>query len=229
MSDGTKLYHELDWAAKRWDWFNEGRTVEPRSFCQFWRTVLFYATAKWCLGPLLWLLAALPTFPTIPFPSVLMPFVRAAGTGGWAAIQAAGRGGWALLRASGRMVWLLLAPLRLLFKPALSPVLASAVNAGNRISDFGQQHKRGLRIISLGFAVTYLIFVALFIVLVLLLASWFWTLIGTGSLLLAGFSIYGFLKSGAPGLILDALVLLSDAASAAKHGICPPIRIIRRV
>ncbi|KKK89062.1 hypothetical protein LCGC14_2736860, partial [marine sediment metagenome] len=195
MSDGTKLYHELDWAAKRWDWFNGGRVVEPRSFCQFWRTVLFYATAKWFLGPLARLLSALPSLPSLPFPAALMPFIQAVGTGGWAALQATSRGAWVLFRGSGRMVWFFLSPLRLLFKPTLSPVLTSAVNAGNRISDFSQQHKRGLHIISLGFVVTYLVILALFIVLMLLLLSWFWTLIGAGGLLMAGFSIYGFFKS----------------------------------
>lgn len=41
-----RTYHESEWAARRWDWFNEGRVVKPRSFCQFWRTVLIYATLK---------------------------------------------------------------------------------------------------------------------------------------------------------------------------------------
>lgn len=58
MNDETKLYHEADWAAKRWDWFNQGRIVEPKSFCQFWRTVVLYATVKWLL--------VLATFPMRP-------------------------------------------------------------------------------------------------------------------------------------------------------------------
>ena len=51
-------YQKSDWAVRTWDWFNGGRQVEPKSFCQFWRTVVLYATVKRLL------LAA--TFPARP-------------------------------------------------------------------------------------------------------------------------------------------------------------------
>ncbi len=51
MSNETRLYGESDWAAERWDWFNEGRIVEPKSFCQFWRTVFLYVAIKQLLTP----------------------------------------------------------------------------------------------------------------------------------------------------------------------------------
>lgn len=42
-------YHASTWAVRRWDWFNGGKQVQPQSFCQFWRTVILYATVKWVL------------------------------------------------------------------------------------------------------------------------------------------------------------------------------------
>ena len=37
-------YFEGTWAVRRWDRFNGGKQVVPRSFCQFWRTILLWAT-----------------------------------------------------------------------------------------------------------------------------------------------------------------------------------------
>ena len=45
-----KIYSETDWAVRRWDRFND-RLVKPLSFCQFWRTVLLYATIQQMLAP----------------------------------------------------------------------------------------------------------------------------------------------------------------------------------
>ena len=53
--------------------------------------------------------------------------------------------------------------------------------------------------------------------------NWFWTSIVAGALTAAvaiGFACYGFYKSG-------VLRLLWEAVVAAKHGICPPVRIVR--
>lgn len=44
------VYEADDWAVKRWDWFNGGRRVTPKSFCQFWRCVFLWATMKQILG-----------------------------------------------------------------------------------------------------------------------------------------------------------------------------------
>ena len=227
--DGTKLYHEMDWAAQRWDWFNEGRIVEPRSFCQFWRTVLLYATVALLLRPLERFLVSLPSLPNIPFPSALGPFIQAAGKGGWFVLQAGKGVAWFLWRIAGRVSWLLTYPLRLAARPTLSPVLATAVSAGRRIDTYGKQHRKGLDIFVRVLVAIYIATLVTVIATWLLLTSWAWTLIGVGAITVTGFAAYGFFKSGAPGLILDVLVLVSDAASAAKHGVCPPVRIIRRV
>lgn len=45
-----RVYAESDWAVRRWDRFND-RLVKPLSFCQFWRTVLLYATIQQLLAP----------------------------------------------------------------------------------------------------------------------------------------------------------------------------------
>ena len=39
-----KLYTTMDWMVRRWDRINGGRKVAPKSFCQFWRAVLLWAT-----------------------------------------------------------------------------------------------------------------------------------------------------------------------------------------
>jgi hypothetical protein len=227
MSDGTKLYHEMDWAARRWDWFNEGFIIEPKSFCQFWRTVLFYATVAYFFRPLERLLGSFPSLPSIPVPSALGPAIHEVGKGGWVALQVGGRVIWFLLRTGRHLLWLLSYPLRFIGRPIVSPVLASTVRTGKRIDTYGKQHKEGLRVAWKRFAVIYLGALAVFIAIVLLRAVGAWALIGAGAITVGGFALYGFFKSSAPGLILDILVLLSDAASAAKHGVCPPVRIIR--
>lgn len=44
VEDEVQIYSENEWAVKRWDWFHRGEKKEPHSFCQFWRTVLLWAT-----------------------------------------------------------------------------------------------------------------------------------------------------------------------------------------
>ncbi len=216
-ADEARVYHESDWAARRWDWFNEGRLVAPKSFCQLWRTVLLYATVAYFVRPFERLLVSLPS---IPIPAAL-------GKGGWFALRAGGRGSWFLLRAAVRCVWLLTLPLRIIGRPRVSPTLAAAERAGNRIRTFGDKHEYGLTLAWRVFLIVEVGAIVTFIAIALLLESWFWTLVGVGGIVVTGFAAYGLLKSGAFGLMLDVLGLLSNAALAAKHGVCPPVRIIR--
>lgn len=46
IEEDVRTYQASEWAAKRWDWFNRGKVIEPLSFCQFWRTVLIWATLR---------------------------------------------------------------------------------------------------------------------------------------------------------------------------------------
>ena len=66
----VRTYHETEWAVRRWDRFNGERTVEPKSFCQFWRTVLLYATVQQLLAPLAWVQRGVPAvnLPGVPVP-----------------------------------------------------------------------------------------------------------------------------------------------------------------
>ncbi|KKK92392.1 hypothetical protein LCGC14_2703370, partial [marine sediment metagenome] len=52
-------------------------------------------------------------------------------------------------------------------------------------------------------------------------------LVGIGGVVGGLFTLYGFFKSGAAGLVLQVLGLIWGAAVAAKHGVCPPARIVR--
>lgn len=42
----TRVYRSSDWAVRRWDSVNRGVQIDPLSFCQFWRTVLLWATLQ---------------------------------------------------------------------------------------------------------------------------------------------------------------------------------------
>jgi hypothetical protein len=218
MNDETKLYHELDWAARRWDWFNKGRIVEPRSFCQFWRTALLYATLKQLFGPLTRPLSAIGSFLDVPMP-IPKPVRRF--------MPVVAKAGWFMLRTGGRIAWLLTYPLRSIVRQTASPVLTRAVRTGKRIDTFEKRHRKGVRIALVCFLAFYVAALASYFAVLLFLATGLWMFVGLGALVLGSFALYGFFKSGAPGVILDGLVLLSDAALAAKHGVCPPVRIIR--
>lgn len=160
MNDDTRLYHESDWATRRWDWFNRGKLVEPKSFCQFWRTVLLYVTIKQ-----------------------------------------------------------LLTPARLVGRPAVRGVIA----VGESMDTFEQRHRTGLKVFALGLLAIYFGGVAILILALAFTASSFWTSVAIGSVVgtgFFGFAIYGFVKIGAVRLVWEAAV-------AAKHGVCPPIKIVR--
>lgn len=179
-------YRDSSWAVRRWDWFNKPWQPLPLSYCQFWRTVLVYATIKWLLTPLNFL------------PTPLL---------------------WLLL-IGGRTLWLLALPLRSLLPLVARPALAGGVRAAEPIVAFGKRHKEGLGNLYVAFVCLWLLGVAGYWLVMALLASLFWTLIGGVGLVVISFAAYGFIKSGALGL-------LWQAAIATHHGICPPVEIIR--
>ena len=39
-----RVYNHDEWAVRRWDALHDGIQVEPKSFCQFWRTVYIWCT-----------------------------------------------------------------------------------------------------------------------------------------------------------------------------------------
>ena len=179
-------YNDSSWAARRWDWFNKPSLVVPLSYCQFWRTVLVYATLKWILTPLRFL---------------PKPLLR-------------------LLLAGGRVLWFLAWPLRLVIPLIARPSAAAAVRVCNPIVDFGEQHKETLTNLYVLFVFLYMGSVVIAAIVFVFLASWFWSLVGIGGLVVGSLALFGFIKTGAPGLLWQATV-------AAKHGICPPVMIVR--
>lgn len=200
------VYHESERAVRTWDWFNEGRIVEPKSFCQFWRTVLMYATIKWTLSPVQWFERVMPR---IPFPRFLGPL-----------ILLPIKGCWLLLRWGVRFLWFLLHPVRRGSKPVNRAVLAAAVSLGEPIQAFGQRHKVGLERFGIGFLIVFYGGGLVLLVVFAFLASWFLTLVIGGGVIVGSFTVYGFFKSGTLGLLWGAAVVTHDV-------VCPPITILR--
>lgn len=216
--DDVRTYQGSEWAARRWDWFNEGRLVEPLSFCQFWRTVVVWASIKWITAPLFWLDDVVDTWLEVHIlskvPSLRIP---------WRLALLPLKGCWLILREGARGLWRLTYPLRCAARPVGGAALASAVNTGERIEAFIKRHEDGLEALGGGVVVLVVVCTVVLVSVVLLLASWFWTLVAIGALIAAvmvGFACYGIAKSG-------ALRLLGEAAVVVHHGICPPIRIVR--
>jgi hypothetical protein len=125
-----------------------------------------------------------------------------------------------LLRGFARGLWFLLYPLRLLFPPLGRAVRAGVVSVGEPLEAFGERHEDILKVFFTGLAIVYILGLVGFLLVISLLASWFWTLISIGSVTVGSMALYGFFKSGAAGLLWGAAV-------AAKHGVCPPVTIVR--
>jgi len=208
-------YRDSEWAVRRWDWFNGGRVVEPLSFCQFWRTVLVWATLKVLFLPLIWLSALVNA---IPVPNLTLP------TPPRQLVYAPLKGCWLLMGLCLRILWFLAHPLRLAAKPIGRGALAGAVGAGERVGTFYGYHRAEMEAVGTALIILLVAVVFIFYLLLAFLASWFWTLIGIASgigiLTIGGFTIYGVAKSGVLGLLWQAGV-------ATHHGICPPVRIVR--
>ena len=218
----VRLYREFDWATQRWDWFNSGRIVEPKSFCQFWRTVLLYVTIKQLLAPIRVARGFVPSI-TIPGPKIPQSVSRRAGS----LLRSVGRG-------SVHGLWLLAYSFRLLFPPVGRAALAGVVNVGEPIEAFVKRNGDGLRVVGIGLLVAIGLFyggVAILLLVLAFLANWFWTLAAIGGVIVIPLAFYGLLKSGFFGMARDVIFpvldLLWDAAVTAKHGVCPPVRIVR--
>lgn len=210
-----RTYHESEWAVGRWDYFNEGRAVEPKSFCQFWRTVLVYATVKQVLSPFRRLGKATPK---VPLPRI--PFAGRA-------IALSAKGGVFLVQGVARLLWRLTFPLRAALKPAGRLAFTGAVNAGEQVGDFNECHREGVKQFGFGLVLTLYGALVVFLLVICLFVSWLWTLVAIGGIVGGLFAFYGFFRSGTAALVLQVLGLFWGVAVAAKHGVCPPARIVR--
>ena len=202
-------YHESSWAVRRWDWLNGGKVVMPQSFCQFWRTALLYASIRWLLLPLAALgeLAQRIPLPTLPR-FMLAPFLLLC------------QGCWLAVRLGARGLWRLTYPLRCAGKAVGGATLTGLVAVGEPVVGFGERHKEGLTVLGVSLVVLVAAAEVAFIAVLLLLESWFWSLVGLGGLVVSSLALYGLYKSGVLGLLWQAAV-------AAHHGICPPVEIVR--
>jgi hypothetical protein len=213
-----RAYHESEWAVRRWDWFNGGRIVEPLSFCQFWRTVLFYVPIRCLLMPFLMVSRAAAT--------ITAPGLPMAGLRGQASSLSFKGCKFAAL-SIGRVLWFLAYPLRWVLPPVGRTTLAGIVGIGEPVVAWRNRHQERLGDLGVSAAVICLIAATIFIVVVLLLQTSSWTLTtwlcvlaGIGGSIVALFAGYGLYKSG-------LLPLIWQAAVAAKHGVCPPVDIVR--
>lgn len=265
--DAELTYLDSEWAARRWDRFNEGRIIEPLSFCQFWRTVLLWATIKQLATPMrpvvrvgaqlsgsAWVRRlAVSAAITILVAGVAGAIASGSGAdvafavGIGAAIGLLGNGLAIWLeprisdehllalgqlhlrfwRSVGHGLWVLAWPFRKGAPPVGRGALNGAVTVGEPVVAWGSRHKEGLEVVGSGALVLAAAGVAIGVLTLFLLEDWLVTLIGIGSLVVGALAIYGFVKSAIPGLIAGVLALLWEAAVAAKHGICPPVRIVR--
>ena len=157
----VRTYQASEWAAQRWDWFNRGKIVEPLSFCQFWRTVLIWATLRQLLAIIIYIPA----------------------------------------KAGGRVA------------------LAAVVGSGEAMRRVRNRHEVVIKRVGTVAMVLYVTACAL-VIFTAITGSGLWTMIGMGIGFAVGTAIYGLFKIGALGLLWQAAV-------AAKHGICPPVKIER--
>ena len=194
-------YSSGSWMVRRWDWFNR-RITGPKSFCQFWRTVLLWAT-----------LASLPLIGKL-FRTVEVP-----------------RSSPSLVYHVTRLIWTALWPVRKIVgavgsagitvveyidaRPKLQTVLTKII---------------GIVMILVG-AVGFIMYLGLGIYFLIQtwMNSWqlFLTILGiaVGSIAAA---IIAIATSNAWGSMLLGLgKMLWDVALVSKRRICPPITIVR--
>ncbi len=217
-------YTSQDWAVQRWDRLHAGRHVEPRSFCQFWRGVLLWAT-----------LASIPVVGKmfLAHLQVVPPLsVRLAEQ---EAFDRRVRRVKAVVTPFGRVVWVLLWPIRQtvywIGRGAVTVVSYLEDTLSGRTLPKWTQYPWYL-----WEALIVLTGVGLgtFLLVRLLIAAWqaSWPIF-----LFAGFGIPVMVASLALVLWRYGLVWLNvlagfgamlwDIAIVSKHRVCPPITIIR--
>lgn len=213
-----RYYRDQEWAVRRWDKFNDGEQ-EPRSFCQFWRTVLLWAT-----------LASVPIVGQLFLTHLKVVPPLAERIESQAAFDRRLDRVKRISTPFARVVWLLLWPVR----QAVYWIGQAIVNV---VAFVDEQDTTGLdRIINVAAIVLlvliglaglallgmylYMAWVANWVIFLLVASS-----IPTG-VVLSTLALYYF---GPPflGAVLGTVELLWDVAVTSKHRICPPIAIVR--
>ncbi len=208
-------YPTGSWAVQRWDKFNGGKMVEPLSFCQFWRTVILWASlaAVPILGKLF--LAHLHVRPTSDERAVSQAkFDRQ--------LDKIGR----VLGPAARFVWALLLPVRWVF----NTVVQGLINVINFIDEADTKKLETLIVgliivISLG-VVGFVVFMIGWGILLAWQANWVVAMIvsfGAPTLLVA----VALLTMRLAGPVWGVVELGWDVAVTSKHRVCPPMTIDR--
>ena len=210
-----------DWAVRRWDRVHDGRPKLPTSFCQFWRTVLLWATLA--STPLIGKMFQAHLYEAPP-PSPLNPRIAMAG-------RAAEKGA----KAIGTALWTLLWPLRVVFGSLWMAASSAAAWIDDR-EHVKRRIERTFAFLVVCFGAGAIIFWAV------LLSIWFtqawhadWRLfvIGCESLALTLGAIIWGRERIATGIlaageaIAGVFGLLWEIAVVSHHRICPPMEIVR--
>ena len=210
-----RQYETGSWAVRRWDNFNGGRIVEPLSFCQFWRTVILWAS-----------LAAVPILGGL--------FLTHLGVRPTSDERAASQAKFdRRLATIGRWfgpialcIWKLLLPVRWVFNTTLKVIV-------NITAFIDEADTKGLEKI-IG---------AIFVIIAVAVIGFLFFMIGWGIWLAweANWGIFLIIAFGAPTLLVASalltmrfgpavwgvMVLGWEMAVVSKHRVCPPMTINR--
>ena len=131
-------------------------------------------------------------------------------------------------RGVGHGLWLLVWPLRKFFPPVGKRFSDTVVAAGEPIERYVQRHKAGLETIGSWALLVVCVAIVGFVIVVLLLESWIVTLAVVGALAVIFLAALIGIPQAFWRFFVGMLGLLWGAAVAAKHGVCPPVTILRR-
>ena len=130
-------------------------------------------------------------------------------------------------RGIGHGLWLLAWPFRTLFPPLGRRFSDTIVTAGEPIERYAQRHKAGLETIG-SWALLAAVFAGIGVVIVvLLLESWIVTLAVIGTIAILFLAAIVGIPQAMWRVFVAVMGLLWGAAVAAKHGVCPPVTIVR--
>ena len=131
-------------------------------------------------------------------------------------------------RGIGHGLWLFAWPFRIFFPPVGHRLVAGVVTVGEPVDRYVQQHKAGLETLGTGALVSVIIAMVGFVVVAFLLESWIVTLAVLGVLAIVFLAALIGIPQAMWRGFAAAMGLLWGAAVAAKHGVCPPVTILRQ-
>ncbi len=213
----VQQYSDQDWAVRRWDSFNGGKQIEPKSFCQFWRTILLWAT-----------LASIPLIGRVLF---LTHLIEKPPAKKWSGDGVSERRIAALRKIVDRpaaFVWWLLWPVRIVLYGAWRATATVVAFVDERDTRWLETALFGalllVAVVAFGFLLIVLglalagawrenwpVFLAIALGVPLLLASVFLLALRFGSSIMSFFQV------------------VWGVAVASKHRVCPPMVIARAV